>query len=71
MIELVLEIEMSDATHEGAIRGLVGRRAGVELIGPDEPRLEERADVDTLLVEGGPRRGAITASGRMRGAGSS
>jgi hypothetical protein len=61
MIELVLEIEMSDAAHEGAIRGLVGRRAGVELIGPDEPRLEERADVDTLLVEVG------SATGRYHG----
>lgn len=53
MLELVLEIEIGDAAHEGAIRGLVGRRAGVELIGPDEPRLDERADVDTLLMEVG------------------
>lgn len=51
MLELVLEIEIGDAADEGAIRGLVGRRAGVELIGPDEPRLDERADVDTLLME--------------------
>ena len=51
MLELVLAIEMDDAADEGAIRGLVGRRAGVELIGPQEPRLEERADVDTLLME--------------------
>jgi hypothetical protein len=53
MLELVLEIEIGDAADEGAIRGLVGRRAGVELIGPDEPRLDERADVDTLLMEVG------------------
>lgn len=53
MLELVLEIEIGDAADEGAIRGLVGRRAGVELIGPDEPRLDERADVNTLLMEVG------------------
>lgn len=54
MIELVLEIEIGDAADEAAIRGLVGRRAGVELIGPDEPHLDERADVDTLLMEVSP-----------------
>ena len=53
MLELVLEIEIGDAADEGAIRGLVGRRAGVELIGPEEPHLDERADVDTLLIEVG------------------
>src|SRR6185437_6263460 len=51
MLELVLEIGIGDAADEGTIRGLVGRRAGVELIGPEEPRLDERADVDTLLME--------------------
>lgn len=51
MLELVLEIEIGDAADEGAIRGLVGRRAGVELIGPEEARLDECADVDTLLME--------------------
>ncbi len=49
MIELVLEIR--DAADETAIRELVGRRAGITLIGPGSQRLDDRIDVDTLVDE--------------------
>ncbi len=52
MIELVLEIR--DAADETAIRELVGRREGITLIGPGGQCLDERFDVDTLLIEDVP-----------------
>lgn len=52
MIELVLEIR-NDA-DEAAIRELVGRRDGITLIGPGGQRLNERFDMDTLLIEDSP-----------------
>lgn len=60
MIELVLEIQ--DTAEEMAVRSLVGRREGITLIGPGGQRLDERIDVDTLLVEDWPivgRRGWV------------
>lgn len=49
MLKLVVEIK--DSAEEAIIRELVAVRAGVTVIGPNEPRLEDRADVDTLVME--------------------
>ena len=49
MLKLVVEVK--DGAEEAIIRELVAARAGVTVIGPNEPHLEDRADVDTLLME--------------------